>query len=374
MSARATGERQGQPLVSVIVPAFNAQATLGRTLRSVSAQTYQRLEIIIVDDGSTDRTAEVAEEFCRSEPRARLIRKENGGLASARNRAIAEARGEWIAPIDADDLWHPSKIEKQVAAALAAPEAPGFVYCWRRLVDDDDRVIVSGLRWALEGAVFPQFAYVNAVECGSSILASRDAVLEAGGYDESLRAQAAQGCEDMLLQLKLARRYPVAAVPEHLVAWRLHDRNMSSDFEQMARSCQLVFRTLQAEGTPAPSQAVRWVGSRDAFDIAQSRATERRYAASLSSLGRAVWLDPSRTLLLLLYRAVRTVRRRLFRASSPHRHKFDAVDPAQETGRDPYEIVPLRRILDDLDRRRMARLATTAQVSTPASAPATVSS
>src|SRR5690242_18385247 len=123
------------PLISVVVPAWNAQATLGETLASVAAQTYDKLEIIIVDDGSTDRTADVAREFCEAEPRARLIRKKNGGVASARNAGIAEAKGDWIAPIDADDLWHPTRVAKMVAAALATPKPVGFVYCWQRPID-----------------------------------------------------------------------------------------------------------------------------------------------------------------------------------------------------------------------------------------------
>ena len=103
-----------QPLVSVVMPAWNAEATIVEALRSVAAQTYRDLEIIIVDDGSTDATAALAKEFCASDPRARTVRRSNGGPAAARNLGIAEARGEWIALIDADDVWHPTKIEKQL--------------------------------------------------------------------------------------------------------------------------------------------------------------------------------------------------------------------------------------------------------------------
>src|SRR5690349_14922749 len=116
------------------MPAWNAEATIVEALHSVAAQTYRNLEIIIVDDGSTDRTAALASEFCVSDPRGHIVSRSNGGPAAARNLGIAEARGEWIALIDADDLWHPTKIEKQVAIALAAHEPPGFVYCWYRKI------------------------------------------------------------------------------------------------------------------------------------------------------------------------------------------------------------------------------------------------
>src|SRR5689334_7043342 len=116
------------------MPAWNAGATIVEALRSVAAQTYRNLEIIIVDDGSADATAALAREFCASDARARIVNRSNGGPAAARNLGIAEARGEWIALIDADDVWHPSKVEKQVTVALAADERPGFVYCWYRKI------------------------------------------------------------------------------------------------------------------------------------------------------------------------------------------------------------------------------------------------
>jgi glycosyltransferase involved in cell wall biosynthesis len=111
---------QSEPLVSVIIPAFNSAATLGDTLASAAAQSHRALEIIVIDDGSTDATARIAADFCARHPRARLISQTNQGVAAARNRGIAEAKGEFVAPLDADDLWHKDKIARQVAAALAS--------------------------------------------------------------------------------------------------------------------------------------------------------------------------------------------------------------------------------------------------------------
>src|SRR5438067_5755150 len=103
-----------ETFVSVIVPAWNAEETLLETLESAAAQTHRNLEILIVDDGSTDRTGDIAAGFCASEPRALLLRQDHRGLAAARNRAIDEAKGDYIAPLDADDLWHAQKIERQL--------------------------------------------------------------------------------------------------------------------------------------------------------------------------------------------------------------------------------------------------------------------
>ena len=345
------------PLVSVIVPAWNAERTLGETLRSVAAQTYRNLEILIVDDGSTDSTATVASELCEREPRARLIRRENGGVAAARNSAIVEAKGEWVAPIDADDLWHPTKIEKQVRVALAGPEKPGFVYCWHRLIDLDSRVMGSGPRWSLSGHAFAQLAYLNVVENGSALLLSRDAVLEVGGYDASLRARRAQGCEDVMIQLQIARRHPIAVVPEYLLGHRRHGGNMSADFDQMVRSWHLVYAQVSKEEA-LPRSVVRWVNGKCALDIAERRAVEGKPLDSLPQLASALALDPLRCGAIITYRTIRSVNRRI-RRRSPHSDlpSFYEVDPSAELFGDPFALPRFSRWIDGLNSSRLRRLA-----------------
>lgn len=354
----ATSASGARPLVSVIVPAWNAEATLRATLGSVSRQTYPNLEIIIVDDGSTDGTGEIAEHYCRTEKRARLICKANGGVASARNRAISEAKGVWIAPIDADDLWHPTKIAKQVQVACSATELPGFVYCWSRAIDEHSRVRTSGQCWTVDGMAFSRLAYVNVVGNGSSLLALRHAILEAGGYDESLRARHAQGCEDMLLQLKIARRHPIAVTPEYLVGWRLHDCNMSSDFDQMARSFRLVIRSLEDEMARVPSRAVRWAASRYSFDLAQHRAAAGKFVASLWWLADAFRLDPVGIGLVTAYRALRSGLRRLSRSPARPLERFEDVEPIARIATDRHEIAGFVRTIEKLDSSRLKALAT----------------
>ena len=104
-----------EALVSVIVPAFNAASYIRQTLNSVLAQTYRKIEVILVDDGSSDSTAKIVEEFVARDPRFQLIRQANAGVGAARNTAIKRARGKYLAPLDTDDLWFPKKLETQVA-------------------------------------------------------------------------------------------------------------------------------------------------------------------------------------------------------------------------------------------------------------------
>jgi glycosyltransferase involved in cell wall biosynthesis len=349
----------GSPLVSVIIPAWNAETTLSETLRSVSAQTYPNIEIIIVDDGSTDRTPQITEEFCSREPRARLVRKENGGLASARNRGIEESRGRWIAPIDADDLWHPTRIEKMVAAALSANPVPGFVYCWFRHIDREGAVRGSGPRWRVQGPAFDRLAYLNVVGNGSGLLLSKEAIVEAGGYDSKLRAENAQGAEDMLVQDRIASNNPIALVPEFLVGWRQTGENMSADAEQMHRSCRLVYERLRRDGIPAPARAERWMIASSAFDVAEHHGASGRFGACLRWLARSLWLDPLRSGLKLGYRLTRSVRRRLgpTPATRPARRDFFDVEPTDFSIGDPHEIGWFKRLLERLDERRLEQLA-----------------
>lgn len=227
-------------LVSVIIPAFNAAQTIDETLRSVRSQTWRDLEIIVVDDGSTDATAEHVGRHVAEDPRIRLVSIPNGGVAAARNRGIAEANGEFIAPVDADDLWQPTKIAKQLAALDAGGERVGLVYTWFTVIDAESNILEQDNSSSEEGDVLRRMCMGNLVGNGSSPLMRRDAVLAAGGYDPGLRAQNAQGCEDLKLYFDIAEAHDFAVVREHLTGYRWTAANMSSDGLRMLRSYDLV--------------------------------------------------------------------------------------------------------------------------------------
>jgi glycosyltransferase involved in cell wall biosynthesis len=222
------------PLVSVIVPAWNAAGTLRQTLESAAAQTHRNLEILIVDDGSTDATGDIAGQFCASDSRARLIRQDNRGVAAARNCAIEAATGHFIAPLDADDLWHPDKIECQLDTFAANPPAVGLVYCWYRMVDREGRVTEPLWAPVMEGAIFRRHLQCN-FGTGSSPLIRRSA-LGNSRYSSELGAGGNQGCEDWLLQLNIAAEHEVACTRAFLLDYRQSSSAMSSDRARMIRS------------------------------------------------------------------------------------------------------------------------------------------
>jgi hypothetical protein len=343
-----------EPLVSVIVPAFNAAATLAETLASVAGQSWRALEILIVDDGSTDDTAAVARAFCAGEPRARLICTENRGVAAARNRALAEARGAWIAPMDADDLWHEERVARMVAAGEGAAERPGFVYCRFRVIDERNRVIASGDPWAVEGRALVPMLYRNFVGNGSGLLLCREAALAVGGFDESLRACGAEGCDDLAIQLWVAREFSILCVPLYLVGYRLEGA-MSRDSERMQRSCALAAEAV-ASGRAA-RRALRW--NRALGMVGQAERAARRGARAQATrlIAGALLRDPARTGLYLSYRAVRVLARSVRgRRPAVEAPAFAEVDPAARICGDPDGIGWIERALERFEAARMERL------------------
>ncbi|MBB3659312.1 glycosyltransferase involved in cell wall biosynthesis [Rhizobium sp. BK650] len=253
------------PLVTVVIPAYNAEKTLVETLKSVSNQTYECLEILVVDDGSQDKTFELASEYSLKDSRVRVLQRENGGVARARNHGIREATGSFIAPIDADDLWHPRKIELQMQALGIFPERRGVAYNWYAAIDADD-VIFSHSRPVLhKGDVFEIMARENFIGNGSTPLMPRADVLACGGYDPALRDQKAEGCEDLKLYLALAERLPFTPVPDFLTGYRITRGTMSSNASRMLRSHSLVMAELKkrhpnlaAAATLAEFDIARW--------------------------------------------------------------------------------------------------------------------
>lgn len=240
------------PLVSVVVPAFNAEVTIARTLQSIVAQTYKDLEIIVVNDGSTDGTAGIVEGFVRADPRVRLVCQPNGGVASARNHGLRIARGTYFAPIDADDVWAPENIYEQVTALEAGGPSVTFSFAASFIIDEADRRRERTRPRPKARADYVGLLRRNWVGNGSAAVFRRDAVVAAGGYDESLRARKAQGAEDWKLALKLAAKGTVIALPKELIGYRDMPNSMSMDPVTMTRSTMLVIDEMRRFGPRLP--------------------------------------------------------------------------------------------------------------------------
>lgn len=254
-------------MVSVIIPAYNAEAFIQYTLDSVLAQTYQNFEVIVVDDGSIDRTPEIVKSFAQRDPRIHLLSQKNLGVAAARNLAIQASKGVYVSPIDADDIWYPQKLEKQVRCIEAADESIGLVYSWSVYLNEAGEIIGryiadQGYTFA-EGNVFNVLLYFNFLDNASTALFRRSCIDRVGGYNCNLRAQNAQGCEDWDIYLRIAEHYSFRVVPEYLIGYRQYLGSMATNSPVMAKSYELMMMEVQQRNPDIPDRIRRW--SRSTF-------------------------------------------------------------------------------------------------------------
>lgn len=302
-----------RPLVSIIIPAFNAEQTIAESMFSALNQTYGNTEIIVVDDGSTDGTGEITAAFAAREPKVTLLKQVNSGVSSARNAGIARARGVFIAPLDADDLWHPTKLARQVEAALRSPEPPGFVYAWTRRIDMAGRVIDSQRPSHYRGHVAHRHVYENFVGTGSSVLWSRSALSETAGYDEAF----SHG-EDYLLQLQIATHHPVEVVAEYLVGYRLTPGSLSLDKDGMLEAWPRIRKRVLQLCPHVPTYVHDWAHGRRCALHAETRAWQGRPFSCALLLGQGLWFDPGWTLSWLSHRLRRRMKMRTKTTAESH--------------------------------------------------------
>ncbi|MDB6029257.1 MAG: family 2 glycosyl transferase [Verrucomicrobiales bacterium] len=246
------------PIVSVIIPAFNAEAFIEETLKSVLHQTCSDIEILVVDDGSRDCTAAIIRGFADRDPRVKFFQQQNRGVAAARNFAIQNSTGKYIAPIDADDIWHPTKLEKQVAALERAGESAAVAYSWSTSIDEKGNVFDAGPTWDLEGEVYQALVLRNFIGNASVPLFRRSALQKVGFYNEAFRSRDAQGCEDWDICLRCAEKFEYRVVREYLVGYRCYSQSMSYNHVSMGRSYELVMQEVKKRHPEIPAYVYRW--------------------------------------------------------------------------------------------------------------------
>jgi glycosyltransferase involved in cell wall biosynthesis len=206
--------------ISVIIPAYNAEQYIATAIESCLSQTYAPHEIIVIDDGSTDGTAAVAESFPSP---VRVIRlAENMGVAVARNRGVQASTGDWLAFLDADDWFLPEKLERQRRCVLENPLAV-LIYTGFHIIGIDGSK--SDGRFFMPQEILPMLRYRNRLFLGTIVL-RREVFESVGGFDSSLRT-----AQDWDLWLRIAARYSVesfASVPEPLAVYRRVAGSLSS--------------------------------------------------------------------------------------------------------------------------------------------------
>jgi len=288
-------------LVSVVIPVYNGARFIADAIHSVLTQTYRNVECIVVDDGSQDDTARVVETFGNS---VRYLWKANGGVSSARNFGAKSAHGEYIALLDADDLWVPHKLERQLDLVRTAPDL-GLVYTGVKLVDEHLEPL------GVMKCPHPSVALRNTllmelpvVAVSMTALIPATVFFEVGGFDERLSTSA-----DTDFACRVARRYPVGGIDEPLALYRQHQAQMHLNARAMEMDMLVVLEKFFADST-LPS-AVRSLRRRAYANLHATLVTAYlaagEYPRVAHHLTRGMARDPFRTIVALS----RPVRRRL---------------------------------------------------------------
>lgn len=232
---------QPRPLVSVLLPVYNGARYIGSALESITRQTYENLQVLVIDDGSTDETPELLSRLAASDVRITVIRTENRGLVTALNRAIKEAEGTLSARMDADDIAEPPRIELQVEHMLRHPEC---VAVGSHATNIDE----TGTPFSMQPAVktgfllpdrcqsFQRFPPAPPVVMHPTALLRTDAMRRIGGY----RPYFKNGAEDRDLWWRLSTVGDIHCLPQRLLKYRVHEANRSHTLRQGATADMLV--------------------------------------------------------------------------------------------------------------------------------------
>ncbi len=279
------------PLVSVIIPAYNAEKFLPKTLESVLSQTYKNIEVLIIDDGSQDGTAEIVKSIAQKDSRVMLLQQENLGVAAARNLGIDNSKGEFIAPIDADDIWYPRNLEKQVQCMQQADSSVGLVYSWSIDINEEDKLTGDFRAANIEGDVFTTLLCHNFLGNASSTLIRRSCIEKIGGYNTQLKAQNAQGCEDWDFYLRIAEECQFKVVPEFFIGYRKIANTMSGDYKKMAKSHDLMLQEIKQKHPEVPKAVYQLSKSSFYMYLARQSSIYENYSKTLYWLSQALKAD-----------------------------------------------------------------------------------
>lgn len=265
--------------VSVVIPCYNAAPYIGATIRSVLAQQRANMEIIVVDDGSSDGSLElVRAQF----PQVRALSQANQGVAAARNHGLREARATWVAFVDADDIWLPGKLEAQFALMASVPGCRMSYTAWQVWPSQQPepepgylarlaaRAADEAAWRGASGWIYPQLL-LDCVVWTSTVLAERALFEQVGGFDTTLRVG-----EDYDLWLRASRVTQILRVPRPYALYRMHPASITRSLPAENYRARVIGRALQNWGMRSPDGA-----------LADQRAVRRMLAKSWSDYAGA---------------------------------------------------------------------------------------
>ena len=222
-------------LVSVIVPVYNREKFVSETIESILSQSYEPIEIILINDGSTDRSSTIINYYKNRHPnKIRVINQENQGQINARNNGIKEATGDYIAFLDSDDLWLPEKLEKQIPLF---EKDIGLVYSGVEIIDHEGTPMrQENPETAFAQDIFPDLIVKNRMT-GGTVVVTKEALDKVGIFSTDLQAG-----ESWELWLRISKVYRASRIGISLTRYRIHESNMSKDQDLMLQAKLKIMR------------------------------------------------------------------------------------------------------------------------------------
>jgi glycosyltransferase involved in cell wall biosynthesis len=275
--------------VSAIMPVYNRELYLPTAVESVLNQTYNNVELIIVDDGSIDNSISIANEYADRYPdRVKVFCQENQGPSKARNEAIKHAQGDLIAFIDSDDVWAPDKIERQ-AELFNSKCNVSFVYSGYFVINENNEIVNAITPdQRLQGNVQEKLWMIENTISGGTLMVARETLLTIGGFDEGL-----QGAENLDLRLRLSRLGDVYFVNECLYYYRKHGSNMTAELSMMNDALQKLIGKHFNDGFDFNQDLYRRVMARSHYRIGVERFSRKEFVKAMPFFWKALLGEPT---------------------------------------------------------------------------------
>lgn len=299
--------------VSVIIPVYRVEKYIGAAIKSVLAQTYQELELLIVDDGSPDKSVEICQQF--TDPRIKIISQVNRGLAGARNTGIRHAGGEYLAFLDGDDLWLSNKLERHIEHLEKSPNV-GVSFSRSALIDEAGNLLGTYLMPQLKDITPPCLLCDNPVGNGSSAVIRKKVfedikfpdnlygTVEYFYFDEQFRQAEDVEC---WLRIAIQTSWQIEGIPEGLTLYRVNSGGLSASLLKQLESLQKVIEKTRSY---APQLIAQWENPAKAYHLRYlARSAVRLKAGSiavrlinqaLATHPRLVFKEPRRTIMTLV--------------------------------------------------------------------------
>lgn len=217
------------PSISIVIPAYNSAKFLPEVIQSVLKQTYQNWELLVIDDGSTDNTATLVNNYCQQDPRIRLISKKNGGVSSARNLGVELATSELIAFLDSDDLWLPDKLSVHIEYMNNHPEV-GVSFARVELIDPQGKSTGKLTANLVDNLQPYTFFYTNPTVTTSNVVVRKSVFQSSGGFDKTIKYSEDI---DLLFRIAFQSDWKIEGIDQTLIQYRLHSSGLSSDIIKM---------------------------------------------------------------------------------------------------------------------------------------------